>query len=103
MNLDHTVAVGFEDMLQQLQIGFDEMRPALDDDAEHLQSLPPDLLIAVARIADCQSTIPILIWCHSRVFLETAWLLYYRSYGKHLKDIIEVAEERLQARWADYL
>ena len=33
----------------------------------------------------------------------TAWLVYYRSYGKHLRDIVEVAEERLQARWADYL
>ena len=43
------------------------------------------------------------LWVQTLVYGITAWLVYYRSYGKHLKDIVEVAEERLQARWADYL
>ena len=43
------------------------------------------------------------LWVQTLVYGITAWLVYYRSYGKHLKDLIEVAEVRLQARWADYL
>jgi len=43
------------------------------------------------------------LWVQTLVYGITAWLVYYRSYGKHLKDLVEVAEERLQARWAEYL
>lgn len=43
------------------------------------------------------------LWIQTAFYGFTAWLVYYRSYGKHLRDIIEVAEEKLQARWADYM
>lgn len=43
------------------------------------------------------------LWIQVVVYGITAWLVYYRSYGRHLKDIIEVAEEKLQARWAEYM
>ena len=39
MNPDHAIAVVFGDMLQQLQIGLDEMRPTFADDAKHLGCL----------------------------------------------------------------
>lgn len=45
----------------------------------------------------------VALWAQTLFYGFTAWLVYYRSYGKHLRDIVEVAEERLQARWADYL
>ncbi len=45
----------------------------------------------------------VALWAQTLFYGFTAWLVYYRSYGKHLHDIVEVAEERLQARWADYL
>ena len=47
MNLDHAIAVSSGDVLQQLQIGFDEMRPALADDAEHLWSFHSHLVIFI--------------------------------------------------------
>jgi ABC-2 type transport system permease protein len=43
------------------------------------------------------------LWIQVVVYGITAWLVYYRSYGRHLKDIIEVAEVKLQARWAEYM
>jgi hypothetical protein len=43
------------------------------------------------------------LWIQVVVYGITAWLVYYRSYGRHLKDIIEVAEEKFQARWAEYM
>lgn len=43
------------------------------------------------------------LWIQTAFYAFTAWLVYYRSYGKHLRDAIEVAEEKLQARWADYM
>ena len=43
------------------------------------------------------------LWIQTAFYAFTAWLVYYRSYGKHLKDSIEVAEEKLQARWAECL
>ena len=43
------------------------------------------------------------LWIQTAFYAFTAWLVYYRSYGKHLKDSIEVAEVKLQARWAEYL
>lgn len=43
------------------------------------------------------------LWIQTAFYAFTAWLVYYRSYGKHLKDTIEVAQEKLQARWAEYL
>ena len=45
----------------------------------------------------------VALWAQTLFYGFTAWLVYYRSYGKNLRDIVEVAEERLQARWADYL
>ncbi len=43
------------------------------------------------------------LWIQVVVYGVTAWLVYYRSYGKHLRDIVEETQERLQARWAAYM
>mgnify|MGYP002622615296 FL=1 len=43
------------------------------------------------------------LWVQVVVYGITAWLVYYRSYGKHLRDIVEETQERLQARWAAYM
>ena len=43
------------------------------------------------------------LWIQVVVYGFTAWLVYYRSYGKHLRDIVEETQERLQARWAAYM